>query len=477
MKTRLGIFILLVASSLAFRCNKQGDDTPVPEPEQTVADVDIYLTKPDKSALLAKQEDAVFESTTNNLPFIAIDSNTTYQQMDGFGFALTGGSALHLHNMSPGNRQAILEELFGTQDSDIGISYLRVSIGSSDLDPEVFSYDDLPEGQTDVDMEHFSLDHDKAYLIPVLKEILDINPEIKILGSPWSAPVWMKTNQNSVGGSLKPEYYEAYAKYFVRYIQGMADEGITVDAITVQNEPLYGGNNPSMVMQANEQADFIKNYLGPAFKAAGITTKIIVYDHNCDRTDYPVTIYQDADANQYVDGAAFHLYGGSINDLEALHNAYPEKNLYFTEQWIGAPGDFGNDLSWHVRELIIGASRNWCKAVLEWNLASNSKLEPHTNGGCDRCLGGLTINNDNVVRNPGYYIVAHASRFIRPGAVRIKSNYLDKLPNVAFRNTDGSIVLIVLNDSDNSMKFNIKNENKMVTTTLTKGAVGTYIWN
>lgn len=477
MKTRLGIFILLVVSSLAFRCKEQGDDTPVPKPGQTVADVDFYLTKPDKSALLAKQEDAVFESTTNNLPFIAIDSNTTYQQMDGFGFALTGGSALHLYNMSSGSRQAILKELFGTQDSEIGISYLRVSIGSSDLDPNVFSYDDLPEGETDVDMEHFSLDQDKEYLIPVLKEILAINPEIKILGSPWSAPVWMKTNQNSVGGSLKPEYYEAYASYFVKYIQGMTDEGITIDAVTVQNEPLYGGNNPSMVMQANEQANFIKNHLGPAFQASGIDTKIIVYDHNCDRTDYPATIYKDAAAAQYVDGAAFHLYGGSINSLEALHNEFPDKNLYFTEQWIGAPGDFESDLDWHVRELIIGATRNWCRVVLEWNLASNSALEPHTQGGCDRCLGGLTINNDNVIRNPGYYIVAHASRFVRPGAVRIKSNYLDKLPNVAFQNTDGSIVLIVLNDSDNSVKFNIKNENKAVTTTLTKGVVGTYIWN
>jgi len=477
MKARFGIFILLVVSSLAFRCNKQNDDTPVAEPEQTVADVDFYLTKPDKSALLAQQKDAIFESTTNNLPFIAIDSNNTYQQMEGFGFSLTGGSALHIQNMSPGNRHAILEELFGTQEGDIGISYLRVSIGSSDLDPEVFSYDDLPAGQTDVDMEHFSLDHDREYLIPVLKEILQINPAIKIMGSPWSAPVWMKTNHSSVGGSLKPEYYEAYATYFVKYIQGMADEGITLDAITVQNEPLYGGNNPSMEMQANEQANFVKNNLGPAFQAAGIATKIIVYDHNCDRTDYPVTIYQDAGAAKYVDGAAFHLYGGSINSLEALHNAYPDKNLYFTEQWIGAPGDFGNNLNWHVRELIIGATRNWCKTVLEWNLASNSSLEPHTDGGCDQCLGGLTINNDNVVRNPGYYIVAQASKFVRPGAVRIKSNYLDKLPNVAFKNTDGTIVAIVLNDSDSSMKFNIKKENRTVTTTLTKGAVGTFIWH
>ena len=476
MKTRLGIVFLLIISGLGFSCNKQNDE-PTPEPELTVADVGFYLSNPDKSAMFAVQQDAVFESTTNNLPFIAIDPATTYQQMDGFGFALTGGSAMHLHNMSAGNRHAILMELFDDQDNNIGVSYLRISIGASDLDPAVFSYDDLPTGETDVNMEKFSLAPDQEYLIPVLKEILEINPKIKLLGSPWSAPVWMKTNQNSVGGSLKPEYYEAYATYFVKYIQGMKQEGITLDAITVQNEPLYGGNNPSMVMQANEQAAFVKNNLGPAFQAAGITTKIIVYDHNCDRTDYPATIYQDASASQYVDGAAFHLYGGSINSLENLHNSYPDKNLYFTEQWIGSPGDFGNDLSWHVRELIVGATRNWCKTVLEWNLAANSNLEPHTDGGCDQCLGALTINNDVVTRNPAYYIIAHASKFVRPGAVRIKTNYSDKLPNVSFQNEDGSIVLIVLNDSDSSMKFNIKNENKTVTTTLKKGAVGTFIWN
>lgn len=475
MRTKVGFLLLLIISCLGVKCNKQNDD-PVPTTEPTVADVTFYLTKPDKSALLSLQKHAVFESTTNNLPFISIDPTTSYQQMDGFGFALTGGSALHLYNMSAGNRHAILTELFGNQGNSIGISYLRISIGSSDLDPYVFSYDDLPVGETDVNMDHFSLAPDQDYLIPVLKEILEINPQLKILASPWSAPVWMKTNKNSIGGSLKPGYYDAYAKYFVKYIQGMEQEGISIDAITVQNEPLYGGNNPSMVMQASEQADFIKTSLGPAFKAAAITTKIIVYDHNCDRTDYPATIYQDAAAAKYVDGAAFHLYGGSINSLENLHNSYPDKNLYFTEQWIGAPGDFGNDLKWHIRELIIGATRNWCKVVLEWNLASNSSLQPHTDGGCDQCLGGLTINNDIVVRNPAYYIVAHASRFVHPGAVRIKTNYLDKLPNVAFQNEDGSIVLIVLNDSDSSMKFNIKNETNTVTASLAKGAVGTFVW-
>ena len=172
------------------------------------------------------------------------------------------------------------------------------------------------------------------------------------MGSPWSPPAWMKSNRKSIGGSLKPEFYGAYAKYFVKYIQGMKAEGIRIDAITVQNEPLHPGNNPSLLMQAPEQAKFIRNHLGPAFKQAGLNTKIIIYDHNCDRPDYPISILNDADARKYVDGTAFHLYAGKIDAVSAVHEAHPDKNLYFTEQWIGAPGNLRGDLAWHTRELI-----------------------------------------------------------------------------------------------------------------------------
>jgi len=476
-KLTVGFAALLTLSMMGWRCNDKNEATPTPPPPPSVpVDVAFYLTKPDKSVLFTPQENSVTEATNNNLPLIEIDPATTFQTMDGFGFALTGGSAMLLHNMSAAKRHALLTELFDDNDNNIGISYLRVSIGASDLDASVFSYDDLPSGETDVNMDHFSLAPDRRYLIPVLKEILTIDPNIKILGSPWSAPLWMKTNNNSVGGSLKPEYYDAYAKYFVKYIQGMAQEGITIDAITIQNEPLHDGNNPSMYMPASEQAAFIKTSLGPAFKAANINTKIIVYDHNCDRTDYPAEIYKDADASQYVDGAAFHLYAGSINSLAALHNSYPDKNLYFTEQWIGAPGDFPKDLKWHTRELIIGASRNWCKTVLEWNLAADSNLQPHTDGGCSQCLGALTIDGDNVKRNPAYYIIAHASKFVRPGSKRISSNQPNNLPNVAFKTPDGSTVLIVLNDASVTQAFNMKLGDETVSSTLAGGAVGTYIW-
>jgi glucosylceramidase len=427
--------------------------------------------------LFQKQNTSLnFTNIVNQQPTITVDTTSTFQTIDGFGNCLTGGSAILLNRMDNSARAQILKELFATNDKNIGISYLRISIGASDLSDRVFSYNDLPEGQTDVEMTKFSLEPEKADLIPVLKEILAINPDIKIMGSPWSAPTWMKTNNASKGGSLKPEYFDAYAKYFVKYIQGMKAEGIAIDAITIQNEPLHPGNNPSMYMTAADQADFIKKSLGPAFAAANIKTKIIVYDHNADRIDYPLLILNDPEAAKYVDGSAFHLYGGSIDDLSKVHNAFPDKNLYFTEQWVGAPGNLAGDLAWHVRTLIIGGTRNWCRNVLEWNLAADPSNDPHTVGGCDQCLGTITINGSGVTRNPAYYILAHAAKFVRPGSVRIGSNITGNLPNVAFKTPDGKKVLIVINDNGAAQQFNIRFKNKTVTTTLEKGAVGTFVW-
>lgn len=437
----------------------------------------VWLTDPDASILFKEQPTGLhFSEIINNEQVIEVNDGEAFQSIDGFGYTLTGGSAMHLHKMEAASRASVLKELFATDRNNIGVSYLRISIGASDLDAGVFSYNDLPAGQTDEQMEKFSIAPDREHLIPVLKEILAINPSVKILGSPWSPPAWMKTNNNTIGGSLKPEYYDAYAKYFVKYIQAMQAEGIAIDAITIQNEPLHPGNNPSLLMQAEEQAAFIKQSLGPAFRTAGIHTKIIVYDHNADRPDYPATIYEDTEAAKYVDGAAFHLYGGSIDTLAQLHNAYPGKHLYFTEQWIGAPGNLKGDLDWHIKNVIIGATRNWCRVALEWNLAADARLEPHTPGGCTQCLGALTIEGNTVTRNPAYYIIAHAAKFVRPGAVRIASTNPDHLPNVAFKNKDGKSVLIVLNESDQSLSFAIKYNNKQAFATLNGGAAATYVW-
>ena len=228
-------------------------------------------------------------------------------------------------------------------------------------------------------------------------------------------------------------------------------------------------------MSAAEQATFIKNNLGPAFRAANLTTKIVVYDHNADRPDYPLAILGDAGAKPFVDGSAFHLYGGDISALSQVHNAYPEKNIYFTEQYTASTGSFSGDLSWHVKNLIIGAPRNWSRNVLEWNLANDAGYGPHTAGGCNTCKGALTISS-SITRNVAYYIIAHASKFVPSGSFRVSSSTSTNLPNVAFTTPDGKKVLIVLNDSNAFQNFNIKVGDRAVVTGLDGGAVGTFVW-
>jgi glucosylceramidase len=447
---------------------------------QKNASVAVWLTNTDKSALFDLQNPPLrFSKTANPGLTIDVDDKQTFQPIDGFGFALTGGSAQHMARMDPAKRASLIQELFGVAGKEIGISYLRVSIGSSDLNDHVFTYDDLPPGQTDPDMAKFSLAEDRADVIPVLKEIFKVNPKIKILGSPWTAPSWMKTNNNPKGGKLKPECYPAYARYFVKYIQGMRAEGIRIDAITVQNEPLNEKNTPSLSMSATEEADFIKNHLGPAFQAARIDTKIVLYDHNCDVPQYAISILADPQAARYVDGSGFHLYGGQIEAMSQVHNAYPRKNLYFTEQMVTGSVESRPtvNVASPVRRLIVGATRNWSRNVLLWNLAADPQNRPHTdNGGCGTCQGAITIDGSNVTRNVAYYAVAHASKFVRPGSVRIGSNNQDALPNVAFKTPGGKKVLIVVNGAQSPQTFNIRYRGSVVATTLKAGSVGTYVW-
>ncbi|MCX6222866.1 MAG: glucosylceramidase [Bacteroidia bacterium] len=468
---------LILLLSLCFLFNAESQNKSLNKSGKNKTEVQFWLTSPTTNILFQKQNASLlFGPVSQADPVIEVDTTKTYQTMDGFGNCLTDGSAILLARMSSAARSSLLKELFAWDKNNIGISYLRVSIGASDLSEHPYSYNDISEGQSDMDLKKFSLDPNRKDLIPVLKEILKINPSIKILASPWSAPTWMKTNNNSKGGSLRKECFLVYAKYFVRYIQDMQKEGIPIDAITIQNEPLHPGNNPSMYMTAEDQALFVKQNLGPAFHSAGLKTKIIVYDHNADKIIYPLTILRDPEAAKYVDGSAFHLYGGKIEALSDMHKEFPDKNLYFTEQWIGSPANFPGDLAWHTKTLIIGASRNWCRNVLEWNMASDPNCNPHTEGGCDRCLGTITLSSDQVTRNPAYYILAHAAKFVRPGSVRIGSNVVDILPNVAFATKEGKKVLIVLNDSQSRMKFNISYEGKAVQAEMEKGAVGTFIW-
>jgi glucosylceramidase len=474
------VFICLLFL-LSFSCSKKstgnGGNNPPPPPSPVLTnDVEFWLTY--QSSLLQKQSGTLgFGTAANSDPFIDVDSTQTFQTVDGFGYTLTGGSAFVINRLTAAEKTNLLQELFGNGSNSIGVGYLRISIGASDLDASVFTYDDMLLGQTDINLVNFSLSPSKADLIPLLKEILLINPSIKIFATPWSPPVWMKDNGSSIGGSLQPQYYNVYAQYFVKYIQQMKAEGITIDAITPQNEPLNPGNNPSMVMTALQEATFIKNNLGPAFQAANLPTKIIVYDHNCDHPDYPLTILNDAGAKAFVNGSAFHLYAGDISALTQVHNAYPDKDVYFTEQYTADNGNFAGDLQWHLKNVVIGSMRNWSRTALEWNLANNETFGPHTNGGCTTCKGAITITSaGQIIRNVAYYIIAHASKFIPAGSVRIQSNITGNLQNVAFKTPAGKKVLIVLNDATTTASFNIRFKNKWVNTSLAGGAAGTYSW-
>lgn len=469
--------------------------------------IESWVTNPDRSMLFQKQTDSVFFGAAtgrNRGASIIVDESLQYQDIDGFGFAITGGTAELLMKMTPSARAKTLREVFASDETNIGVSYLRISIGASDLNSFVFSYDDLKENETDNDLKKFSLSQDLKDVVPVLKEIIAINPEIKILGSPWSAPAWMKTNNNIRGGALKKECYDVYSRYFVKYLQAMKSQGITIDAVTVQNEPLNSKNTPSMQWFWNEQADFIKNNLGPAFEKAGLKTKIILYDHNIDRADYPLSMLNDPDVAKYADGTGFHNYGGDIVSMSIVHNARPDKNLYFTEQMVVEnPGTKTINITDQVLRLIINTTRNWSRNVILWNLAADPKNDPHTdNGGCSMCQGAITIDGDIIGRNIAYYTIAHASKFVTPGSVRIGSTFTgDKtvsltedeerpgikrvtvientqvLPNVTFRRPDGKIVMIVANNTFSANAFTVKFRGETASFRLVPGAVGTYIWN
>jgi len=446
---------------------------------QTIPDAHVWLSTPDRSAVFAEQSGALhFSAAAGDGAAITVNDMQQFQPIEGFGFAVTGGSAQLLMKMCAAKRSELLKLIFSPEGDGIGASYIRLSIGSSDMNDHAYSYDDLPAGQTDPTLEKFSLAADEADVIPMVKEILAIDPQMKILGSPWSAPAWMKTNDDVRGGQLKPEFYGAYAQYLTKYVEGMKAAGIEITAITVQNEPLNPKNTPSMVVFADEEDAFIGKYLGPAFEAAGIKTEIQVYDHNPDVPSYPLSILADPVAGKFVAGTAFHLYGGAATAFRAVHDAYPNKNLYMTEQSVTQwPGAEGLDIAEPVESVMIGSTRNWARNVLLWNLAADPHAGPHTNnGGCDGCYGAITLDGDKSTLNVAYYVAAHFSKFVRPRSVRIGSSEMEQLSTVAFLTPDGKIVLVADNTGNFEKTFRIVYHEHSVTATLASESVATYVW-
>ena len=450
--------------TFAMGCKSHDATTPtVPPVTDEIGKAQVWITTGDKIKLLNRGDDLpVTKTGSTNWPVITIDTAARFQTMEGFGAALTGSSAYLLHQqMNPASRSAILHSLFDTVNG-IGISFLRLTIGSSDFSLANFTYDDLKAGETDYNLQKFSLGKDLDDVVPVLKEILQISPGIRLLGSPWSPPAWMKTSGSMEGGKLKPECYDAYAGYFARYIQDMKGQGITISAVTPQNEPLYStAAYPCMEMQATDQLAFIKNNLGPKFQAAGLDTKIIIYDHNWDNTNYAISILNDPAAAAFVAGSAFHAYAGDVSAMSTVHNAHPEKGLYFTEISGGAwATDFGANLLWNMNNIFIGTALNWSKSALLWNLVLDQNHGPRNNG-CSDCRGVLTLNTSTgqITENEEYYSIAHFSKFVRPGAVRVSLTLpqtLSGISAVAFQNPGGSKALVVCNNGTVARVFSVK---------------------
>jgi len=409
-----------------------------------------FITSGDQTRLLQQQSTVSFGTNSGTNPStITINAGTTYQTMDGFGYTLTEGSCEVISAMAATQQNQLLNDLYNPV-TGLNASVVRISIAASDLSSSSYSYN---ETSGDVNMNNFSLNGpDLNYLIPIIKKIKLINPNIKILATPWSAPRWMKTNNSWIGGSLQTQYYAAYARYFVKYFAAMQAQGISIWGITPQNEPENPHNEPSMLMNSTEQKNFINQQLGPQMAAAGYgNIKIIAFDHNCDNTAYPIDVLNNS---SYVDGAAFHLYLGNISAMSTVRNA-TNKNVYFTEQYTGSGGSFSGDFGWHMQNVVIGSTNNWSKTVLEWNAANNPSLGPRTPGGCNTCLGAVTVNNStSYTKNVAYYIIGQISKFVKPGAVRISSSSTSgTIQTVGFRNPDGSIALVVYNSgSANTIK-------------------------
>ncbi|KRE64501.1 glycoside hydrolase family 30 protein [Paenibacillus sp. Soil750] len=443
--------------------------------------VQVWESTIDETRKLTKMESIRFREGMefNTEYIITVDETVTYQQMDGFGASFTDASAWLVANLlTDERREELMRKLFDREDG-IGISFLRQPMGASDFAWKIYSYNDVLPGETDYELTRFNIDHDRSYILPLLHQALKLNPKLKVMASPWSPPGWMKTSDNMIGGRLKPDCYVVYADYFVKFLDAYLTEGIPIYAVTMQNEPGYEPKEyPGMIVTPEEEALFIKRYLGPRLAHRQQPTKIMCYDHNWDVPMHPEAIYEDAEASQYVAGTAWHVYGGRHEAMSQIKEKYPDKEVWFTEasggQWIPPFHDAFMDQMKHV----IRTTRNWSKSVIWWNIALDEKNGPTvlTRSTCrgivkiDQQTGELTYNLD-------YYTLGHISKLVQPGAYRIASpTYEDDVETVAFRNEDGSKVLIVSNRTTDTKMLAVVDSGNSFTYTIAGGAAVTLLW-
>jgi glucosylceramidase len=464
----------------------------------------VWITTPDGTDKMADLGTVAFTNSPTTVPTVVVDPGRTFQTMTGFGASITDSSASVLYTLAPQARRDAMKSLFDAAGGD-GLDYLRQPIGASDFTTTAaYTYDDVPAGQTDYGLTHFSVAHDQKQILPLLREAEQLNPDLQILATPWSPPAWMKTGDSLIGGRLidDPRIYRAYAAYLVKFIQAYRADGVHVDEITVQNEPQNRApaGYPGTDMPSWQEEKVIDD-LGPMLARDGLSTKILAYDHNwtehpndvastppdetADINDYPQQVLSSS-AARYVSGTAYHCYSGDPSAMTTLHNQFPGKDIYFTEcsgsQSADPANTFSDTLKWHARNLIIGATRNWAKTVVNWNIALNPSGGPHT-GGCTNCTGVLTVSPDGTItRNAEYYTLGHLARFVKPGAVRIASTsfgttgWNGQVMDVAFRNPDGSTVLVAHNENDDPQAFAVREGNQAFTYTLPGGALATFVW-
>lgn len=442
--------------------------------------VKVWRTTVDRKELLTPQPDLAFGAPPLLRPVVHVREGQTFQRMVGFGAAMTDASAQVIaHDLSAPQRSALMDELFGPAGLRLG--FLRLPIGASDFSESHYSYDDMPAGLTDPSLARFSIEPARAGQLPLVRWAMRLNPDLKVVASPWSAPGWMKTSDSLIGGRLKPGFYGAYADYLTRYVQALRQENVPVFALTVQNEPGFEpGDYPGMRLDPPARATLIGGFLGPEFRAAGIDTQILDFDHNWDEPASPLAVLADPRAGAYISGVAWHCYKGKVAAQAAVHRAFPDKNAYFTEcsggEWTPEWGAAFDEI---VGDLIIGSTRGWARGVLLWNLALDEHHGPHL-GGCGDCRGVVTIQSatGEVTRNPEYYALGHASRFVHPGAARIASDArVQDVETVAFRNLDdGTIVLVALNTAKSARTLIVEDGGRAFAQAMPAGAAATFVW-
>lgn len=442
-----------------------------------------WTTTGDKRQLLAAQapSNPVTADAVAGLPVVAVDAKERHQTMVGFGAAITDASAWLIQTkLAPAQRDALLKELYGRGEDGLGFSFTRVTIGASDFSLDHYSLDETPNGAPDPKLENFSLKRPQEYVFPTVRAALKINPDLKVMASPWSAPAWMKTTGSLIKGRLKPEAYPVYADFFARYVKEARKVGVPTDYLSIQNEPDFEPDTyPGMRWPAADRARFFGENLAPVFKREKIATKVLDWDHNWDQPQQPMTVLADAKARAFVAGVAWHCYAGKVDAMETVRAAYPDKDVFFTEcsggEW--AP-KFDDNFSWMVEQLIIGTIRRGAKGALMWNLALDQTFGPHA-GGCSDCRPVVTIDSASgaITRNEEYYAFGQASRFVKPGAVRIGSpETVGDLRTLAFRNRDGGRVLLVLNTGKAPAEFAIVEGARRFKATVPARAATTFTW-